>query len=163
MGCLGLKSGFFVRQIIFKVKFFMLSPKRTKYRKPYRGRLKGQAFCRSSVVFGDYGLQSIQAAWITARQIESSRRVLTRYVRRSGKLWIRIFPDKTITSRPEETRIGSGKGNPDYWVTVVRPGIVLFELCGISEIIARQAIRIASSKLPIKVQFVIKLFHLSFY
>jgi len=125
--------------------------------------LKGQAFCGSSVVFGDYGLQSIQAAWITARQIESSRRVLTRYVRRSGKLWIRIFPDKTITSRPEETRIGSGKGNPDYWVTVVRPGIVLFELCGISEIIARQAIRIASSKLPIKVQFIIKLFHLSFY
>jgi large subunit ribosomal protein L16 len=114
------------------------------------------------VSFGDYGLQALQPAWITSRQIEARRRVLTRYVRRRGKLWIRIFPDKTITRRAAETRIGSGKGSPDYWVAVVKPGTIVFELRGISETIARQAIRIASSKLPIKSQFVIKSIRKSF-
>jgi large subunit ribosomal protein L16 len=136
----------------------MLSPKRTKYRKPHRGRRKGQSSCRNLVSFGDYGLQTIKPAWITSRQIESSRRVLTRYVRRIGKLWIRIFPDKAITKRPAETRIGSGKGNLEYWVSMVYPGIILFELYGIPETLARQAMSIAASKLPTKVQFVVKLF-----
>lgn len=107
--------------------------------------------------FGSYGLQSIQFAWITSRQIEAGRRVLTRYVRRNGKLWIRIFPDKIITKRAPETRIGSGKGRPEYWVAVVRPGIIIFELDGIAINIARQAMRITSSKLPVKVKFVTKL------
>jgi large subunit ribosomal protein L16 len=134
----------------------MLSPKRVKYRKPYRGRLSGKASRGNLVSFGEYGLQAIQAAWITSRQIEARRRVLTRYVRRRGKLWIRVFPDKTITRRAAETRIGSGKGSPDYWVAVVKPGTIIFELRGISETLARQAIRIASSKLPTKAQFVLK-------
>lgn len=134
----------------------MLGPKRTKYRKPHRGRLKGKVSCANLVSFGDYGCQALQPAWITSRQIESSRRVLTRYIRRIGKLWIRVFPDKAITKRPAETRIGSGKGSLDCWVVLVYPGIVLFELFGISERLARQAFRIASSKLSIKVQFVIK-------
>jgi large subunit ribosomal protein L16 len=129
----------------------MLGPKRIKYRKPHRGRLNGQSSCRNLVSFGEYGLQTLQPAWVTSRQIESSRRVLTRYVRRIGKLWIRIFPDKAITKRPAETRIGSGKGNLEYWVARVRPGIMLFELCGISETMARQAMRIAASKLPAKI------------
>jgi large subunit ribosomal protein L16 len=135
---------------------FMLSPKRVKYRKPYRGRLSGKALRGNLVSFGDYGLQAIQPAWITSRQIEARRRVLTRYVRRRGKLWIRVFPDKTITRRAAETRIGSGKGRPDYWVAVIKPGMIIFELRGISETLARQAIRIASSKLPTKAQFVLK-------
>lgn len=135
----------------------MLRPKRITYRKPHRGRLTGQASRGDMVSFGDYGLQAIQAAWLTSRQIESRRRVLTRYVRRSGKLWIRIFPDKAITQRPTETRIGSGKGVTEYWVAVVRPKIVLFELCGISENTARQATKIAASKVPIKTQFLVKL------
>ena len=140
----------------------MLSPKRVKYRKPYRGRLSGRASRGNLVSFGDYGLQALQPAWITSRQIEAGRRVLTRYVRRRGKLWIRIFPDKTITRRAAETRIGSGKGRPDYWVAIVKPGTIVFELRGISEMIARQSIRIASSKLPIKAQFVIKSIRKSF-
>jgi len=135
----------------------MLSPKRTKYRKPHRGILKSKTQCENFVSFGSYGLQSIQFAWITSRQIEAGRRVLTRYVRRNGKLWIRIFPDKIITKRAPETRIGSGKGRPEYWVAVVRPGIIIFELDGIAINIARQAIRITSSKLPVKVKFVTKL------
>jgi large subunit ribosomal protein L16 len=134
----------------------MLSPKRVKYRKPYRGRLSGKASRGNLVSFGEYGLQAIQAAWITSRQIEARRRVLTRYVRRSGKLWIRIFPDKAITQRPAETRIGSGKGVLNYWVATVRPGTIIFELQGVTETKARQAIRIATSKLPTKTQFVIK-------
>jgi len=141
----------------------MLSPKQVKFRKPHRGRLKGKAFLGATVVFGEYGLQSILATWINSRQIESGRRVLTRYVRRNGKLWIRIFPDKAITRRPDEARIGSGKGNLEYWVAVVKPGTIIFELSGISEVIARQAIRIASSKLPTKAKFVIKhLLHMSY-
>jgi large subunit ribosomal protein L16 len=134
----------------------MLSPKRSKHRKPHRGRLDGQAIRGNLVSFGDYGIQSKQPAWITSRQIESGRRVLTRYVRRTGKLWIRIFPDKVITKRPAETRIGSGKGAPEYWVAVVYVGTILFELCGISESTARQAIKITASKIPVKVQFVKK-------
>ena len=132
----------------------LLSPKRTKFRKPHRGRLTGRTFRGHVVSFGEYGLQALQPAWLTSRQIEASRRVLTRYVRRGGKLWIRVFPDKNITKRPAETRIGSGKGNPEYWVAVVYPGTMLFELHGISELLARQAFRIAASKLPTKVQFV---------
>jgi len=135
----------------------MLSPKRTKYRKPHRGSLKNKIQCKNFVSFGSYGLKSIQSAWITSRQIEASRRVLTRYVRRTGKLWIRIFPDKIITKRAAETRMGSGKGRPEYWVAVVNPGTIIFELDGISTTLARQAIQITSSKLPIKVKFVIKL------
>jgi large subunit ribosomal protein L16 len=134
----------------------MLSPKRTKYRKPHRGTLKNKISCITSVSFGEYGLQSTQIAWITSRQIEARRRVLTRYVRRSGKLWIRIFPDKIITKRPPETRIGSGKGRPEYWVAVVYPGTIIFELNGISISIAKQAIKIAASKLPVKAKIVLK-------
>lgn len=135
----------------------MICPKNTKYRKPHRGRLTGQASCGNLVSFGDFGLQVLQLAWITSRQIESGRRVLTRYVRRGGKLWIRIFPNKVITRHPAETRIGSGKGGPEYWVAVVRPGTIVFELFGINENIARQAINVASSKLPVKARFIKKL------
>jgi large subunit ribosomal protein L16 len=134
----------------------MLSPKRTKYRKPHRGNLGGKSFCGNLVSFGDYGIQSIQSAWITSRQIESGRRVLVRYIRRGGKLWIRIFPDKIITKRPQETRIGSGKGRLRYWVAVVYQGTIIFELTGISRNTARQAIRIAASKLPVKTKFITK-------
>jgi large subunit ribosomal protein L16 len=134
----------------------MLSPKCVKYRKPNRGSLKGRASCGSRISFGDYGLRALQPKWITARQIESRRRVLTRYVRRTGKLWIRIFPDKYVTARPAETRIGSGKGNPEYWVTVIRPGSIIFEICGVSKPLAKTALRIAASKLPVKRGFVTK-------
>ena len=128
-----------------------------KYRKPHRGRLLGRSYCGNFVSFGDFGIQAIQRAWLTSRQIEASRRVLTRYSRRGGKLWIRIFPDKRIIRRPAETRIGSGKGRPDYWVAMVYPGIIVFEIRGISSSIVRQATRLVGSKLPIKVQFVVKL------
>jgi large subunit ribosomal protein L16 len=134
----------------------MLSPKNIKYRKPHRSYLRGLTSSGSLVSFGDYGIQSIQITWLTSRQVEASRRVLTRYVRRNGKLWIRIFPDKIVTRRPAETRIGSGKGSLQYWVAPIRPGKILFELSGISEIVARQATRIAASKLPSKVRFVVK-------
>lgn len=134
----------------------MLCPKRTKYRKPHRGRLCGQSYCGNLVSFGDFGIQAIQSTWITSRQIEASRRVLIRYVRRAGKLWIRIFPDKRITNRPAETRIGSGKGRPEYWVATVYPGTIIFELQGISENVVRQATRLVRSKLPVKVQLVTK-------
>lgn len=134
----------------------MLSPKRTKYRRPHRGRLRGKAYSGNTVVFGEFGLQASEPGWITARQLEASRRVLTRYVRRGGRLWIRVFPDKAITVRPAETRMGSGKGSPEYWVAVVKPGTVLFELTGIPEQSAREAFKIASSKMPIKTQFLLK-------
>jgi len=134
----------------------MLSPKRTKYRRPHRGRLRGKAYSGNTVVFGEFGLQASEPGWITARQLEASRRVLTRYVRRGGRLWIRVFPDKAITIRPAETRMGSGKGSPEYWVAVVKPGTVLFELTGIAEQSAREAFKIASSKMPIKTQFLLK-------
>ncbi len=132
----------------------MLSPKRTKYRKHHRGRLKGKAMRGNKIAFGDFGLQALEPCWITSRQIESGRRVLTRYVRRGGKLWIRIFPDKPITMRPAGTRMGSGKGDPKYWVAVVQPGKIIYEMKGISETIARQALRIASYKMPTKTKFV---------
>jgi large subunit ribosomal protein L16 len=134
----------------------MLSPKRTKFRKQHRGRLKGKAYRGNTIAFGDFALQALEPCWITSRQIESGRRVLTRYVRRTGKLWIRIFPDKPITARPAGTRMGSGKGAPEYWVAVVKPGKIIYEIRGVTEIIARQALRIASYKMPIKTKFLIR-------
>lgn len=134
----------------------MLSPKNMKYRKPHQCYLRGFTSSGSLMSFGNYGIQSIQITWLTSQQVESSRRVLTRYVRRNGKLWIRIFPDKIITRRSAETRIGSSKGSLQYWVVLIQPGKILFELSRISEIVARQAIQIIASKLPSKVQFVIK-------
>ena len=134
----------------------MLSPKRTKFRKQHRGRLKGKALRGNTIAFGDFGLQALEPCWITARQIESGRRVLTRYVKRGGKLWIRMFPDKPVTMRPAGSRMGSGKGAPDYWVAVVHPGRILYEMKGIPETMARQALRIAAYKMPIKTKFVIK-------
>lgn len=134
----------------------MLSPKRTKFRKPHRGNLRGKASRGNKIVFGEFALQALEPCWITSRQIEAGRRVLTRYVRRGGKIWIRIFPDKAITIRPAETRMGSGKGSPEYWVAVVKPGTVMFEITGIPEQAAREALKIASSKMPMKTQFVLK-------
>ncbi len=134
----------------------MLSPKRTKYRKQHRGRMRGTASRGNTIAFGDFALQALEPCWITSRQIESGRRAMTRYARRGGKLWIRIFPDKPITMRPAETRMGSGKGSPEYWVAVVKPGKILYELKGVSETVARNAMRIASYKMPISTQFVVK-------
>ncbi|MBC8447821.1 MAG: 50S ribosomal protein L16 [Chloroflexi bacterium] len=132
----------------------MLMPKRVKYRKHHRGRMKGKAYRGNKVSFGEYGLQALEPCWMTSRQIEASRRAIVRYVRRSGKLWIRIFPDKSVTKRAAETRMGSGKGNVDHWVAVVRPGRMLFEISGVSEAAAREAMRRASHKLPIRTRFV---------
>lgn len=134
----------------------MLSPRRTKFRKQQRGRMAGLADRGSSLNFGDFGLQALEPVWITARQIESSRRAMTRYIRRGGKIWIRIFPDKPVTMRPAETRMGSGKGSPEFWVAVVKPGRILFEIAGVPEATAREAMRLASHKLPIKTKFVSK-------
>ncbi|MCJ2542802.1 50S ribosomal protein L16 [Thermostichus vulcanus] len=134
----------------------MLSPKRTKYRKQQRGRMKGKATRGNRINFGEYALVATEPAWITARQIEASRRAMTRYVRRGGQIWIRIFPDKPVTQRAAETRMGSGKGNPEFWVCVVKPGRILFEMGGVAEPIAREAMRLAAQKLPIKVKFVTK-------
>jgi large subunit ribosomal protein L16 len=134
----------------------MLSPKRTKFRKQHRGRLKGKALRGNTIAFGDFGLQALEPCWITARQIESGRRVLTRYVKRGGKLWIRMFPDKPVTMRPAGSRMGSGKGAPDYWVAVVHPGKILYEMKGIPETMARQALKIAAYKMPIKTKFLVK-------
>lgn len=132
----------------------MLSPRRTKFRKQQRGRMKGLATRGNTLNFGDFGLQAQEPAWITSRQIEASRRAMTRYIRRGGKIWIRIFPDKPVTMRPAETRMGSGKGAPEFWVAVVKPGRVLFEISGVPEATAREAIRLASFKLPIKTKFI---------
>lgn len=132
----------------------MLSPKKTKYRKEHRGRLKGKASNGNKLYFGHYGLQALEPTWITSRQIEATRRTITRYTKRGGKVWINIFPDKPITARAAESRMGSGKGALDYWVAVVKPGTILFELSGVSSLIAKEAFKIASSKLPIKVKFV---------
>nr|YP_010881468.1 ribosomal protein L16 [Pellia epiphylla]WIA67421.1 ribosomal protein L16 [Pellia epiphylla var. borealis]WIA67506.1 ribosomal protein L16 [Pellia epiphylla var. borealis]WIA67944.1 ribosomal protein L16 [Pellia epiphylla]WIA68029.1 ribosomal protein L16 [Pellia epiphylla]WIA68115.1 ribosomal protein L16 [Pellia epiphylla] len=128
----------------------MLSPKRTKFRKQHRGNLKGIATRGNSIRFGKFALQALEPAWVTSRQIEAGRRAITRYARRGGKLWIRVFPDKPITLRPAETRMGSGKGSPEYWVAVVKPGKILYEMGGISENIARAAMRIAAHKMPIR-------------
>lgn len=134
----------------------MLSPKRTKYRKAHRGRLKGIASQGNKINFGNYALQALEPSWITARQIEATRRSITRYTKRGGKLWIMIFPDKPITARAAESRMGSGKGAVDYWVAVVKPGTILFELNGVSQTIAQEAMKIAAYKLPIKTKFIIK-------
>jgi len=132
----------------------MLQPKRVKYRNMHRGRRKGMAVAGSTINFGEFGLKSTQAAWLTSRQIEAARRAMTRYVRRGGKLWIRIFPDKSVTARAAETRMGSGKGPVDHWVAVVKPGRVLFEISGVPEQTARAALRLASSKLPVNTKVV---------
>lgn len=132
----------------------MLLPKRTKYRKQMRGRLKGKAGRGSHIAFGDYALQSLEPCWMTSRQIEAARRAVMRYVKRGGKFWIRIFPDKPITAKAAETRMGSGKGNVEYWAAVVKPGRILFEISGVSEDVAKEAMRLASHKLPIKTQFI---------
>lgn len=134
----------------------MLSPKRTKYRKPHRGRLRGTATRGNRVVFGEYGLQALEPTWLTSRQIEATRRSITRFVKRSGKLWIRVFPDKSITARAAESRMGSGKGAVDYWVAVVKPGTILFEIGSVPEEIAKAAFSLASYKLPLKTKFIIK-------
>ena len=134
----------------------MLQPKRVKYRKAQKGRRRGKAQAGNTVVFGDYGLQAAECAWLTSRQIEAARRAMTRYVRRGGKIWIRIFPDKPVTAKPAETRMGSGKGSLDHWVAVVKPGRVLFEMGGVGEEVARGAMRLASYKLPISTEFVAK-------
>ncbi|HIK56635.1 MAG TPA: 50S ribosomal protein L16 [Synechococcales cyanobacterium M55_K2018_004] len=134
----------------------MLSPRRTKFRKQQRGRMKGRATRGNQINFGDFALQAQEPCWITSRQIEASRRAMTRYIRRGGKIWIRIFPDKPVTMRPAETRMGSGKGNPEFWVAVVKPGRILFEIAGVSEEIAREAMRLAAYKLPIKTKFLVR-------
>jgi large subunit ribosomal protein L16 len=132
----------------------MLSPRRTKFRKQQRGRMSGVATRGSDLNFGDFGLQATEPAWITARQIEAGRRAMTRYIRRGGKIWIRIFPDKPVTMRAAETRMGSGKGSPEFWVAVVKPGRILFEIAGVPEETAREAMRLAANKLPIKTKFI---------
>ena len=132
----------------------MLSPRRTKYRKQHRGRMRGMAYRGNDLNFGDYALQATEPSWITARQIEAARRAMTRYVKRGGKIWIRIFPDKPVTMRPAETRMGSGKGSPEFWVAVVKPGRVMFEMAGVPESVAKEAMRLAAQKLPIKTKFI---------
>ena len=134
----------------------MLLPKRVKYRRVHIGRLKGKAYRGNKVTYGDYGLQALEPAWITSNQIESARIAMTRYIKRGGQVWIKIFPDKPITEKPAETRMGSGKGSPEYWVAVVKPGRVLFEIKGVPEETAREAMRLAMHKLPIKCKFVTK-------
>ena len=134
----------------------MLLPKRVKYRRVHRGRLKGQALRGNFVSNGDFGLQALEPAWITSNQIEAARIAMTRYVKRGGQVWIKIFPDKPITEKPAETRMGSGKGSPEYWVAVVKPGRVMFEIGGVSEEVAREAMRLAANKLPIKCKFITK-------
>lgn len=134
----------------------MLSPKRTKFRRHHRGNRRGKATRGNKISFGDFGIQALEPGWITSRQIESGRRVLTRYVRRTGKLWIRVFPDKPVTARADGSRMGSGKGAPEYWVAVVYPGRILYEITGVSEAIGRQALKIAAYKMPIKTKFLIK-------
>ena len=132
----------------------MLMPKRVKFRRVQRGRMKGKAMRGNKVTYGDYGLQALEPAWITSNQIEAARIAMTRYIKRGGQVWIKIFPDKPITQKPAETRMGSGKGSPEYWVAVVKPGRVLFEIGGVSEELAREAMRLAMHKLPIKCKFV---------
>ena len=134
----------------------MLLPKRVKYRRVHRGRLTGKAYRGNTVSNGQYGLVALEPAWITSQQIEAARIAMTRYIRRGGQVWIKIFPDKPITEKPAETRMGSGKGSPEYWVAVVKPGRVMFELAGVDEATAREALRLASTKLPIKCKFVKK-------
>src|SRR2546423_14000113 len=131
----------------------MLQPKRVIYRKQQRGRTKGMAQRGNSVAFGDYGLMALEATWVTSRQIEAARRAITHHVKRGGKIWIRIFPDKPVTAKPAETRMGSGKGAVDHYVAVVKPGRIMFEIGGVSEEVAKEAVRLASHKLPVKTRF----------
>lgn len=132
----------------------MLTPKRVKWRKQHRGRMTGRAEVGNTLTFGDYGLQALEPCWMSSRQIEAARIAMTRHIKRGGKVWIKVFPDKPVTKKPAEVRMGSGKGNPEFWVAVVRPGRVLFEIAGVSETVAREALRLASAKLPIAVKFV---------
>ena len=132
----------------------MLLPKRVKYRRVHRGRLTGKAYRGNKVTYGEFGLQALEPSWITSNQIEAARVAMTRYCKRFGKVWIKIFPDKPVTARPAETRMGKGKGNPEYWVAVVKPGRVMFEIAGVPEEIAREALRLAQHKLPIKTKIV---------
>ena len=134
----------------------MLLPKRVKHRKQHRGRMTGRAMRGNRIAHGDYGLVALEPAWVTNRQIEAARIAMTRYIKRGGQVWIQIFPDKPITAKPAETRMGSGKGSPEYWVAVVKPGRVLFEIAGVPEETAREAMRLAMHKLPIKCKFVSK-------
>jgi large subunit ribosomal protein L16 len=134
----------------------MLQPKRVKYRKTHKGHRRGKAHTGTTVVFGDFGLQALASVWLTARQIEAARRAITHHIRRGGNIWIRVFPDKPVTKKPAETRMGSGKGPPDHWVAVVRPGRILFEMAGVSQEIAKEAMRLASHKLPIDTRFVLR-------
>ena len=134
----------------------MLKPKRVKYRKMHKGHRRGKAHAGNTIVFGDFGLQALEPAWVTSRQIEAARRAITHHIRRGGKIWIRIFPDKAVTKKAAETRMGGGKGAPDHWVAVVKPGGMLFEMGGVSEEVAKEAMRLASHKLPIGTKFVVR-------
>ncbi|MDO5028531.1 MAG: 50S ribosomal protein L16 [Bacillota bacterium] len=134
----------------------MLMPKRVKYRRVHRGRMKGKSHRGNTLTYGDYGLQALEPSWITSNQIEAARRAMTRSIRRGGNIWVKVFPDKSVTRKPAETRMGSGKGSPEYWVAVVKPGRVLFEMTGVSEEVAREAMRLAAMKLPIKTKFIMK-------
>ncbi len=134
----------------------MLMPKRVKYRRVHRGRMTGKALRGNKVTYGEYGIQALEPGWITANQIEAARVAMTRYCKRFGKVWIKIFPDKPVTKKPAEVRMGSGKGSPEFWVAVVKPGRVMFELAGVPEETAREALRLAAMKLPIKTKFVTK-------
>lgn len=134
----------------------MLMPRKVKYRKQQRGRMSGKAKGGSDVTFGDFGIQALEPAWLTARQIEAARIAMTRHVKRGGKVWIRVFPDRPVTKKPAETRMGSGKGNPEFWVAVVKPGRIMFELGGVDETLARAAMERAIQKLPIKARFVVR-------
>ena len=134
----------------------MLMPKRSKHRKVQRGRMKGKATRGNMITYGQYAMQAMEPSWITSNQIEAARIAMTRYTKRGGKVWIKIFPDKPVTSKPAETRMGSGKGSPEYWVAVVKPGRVLFEIAGVTEEVAREAIRLAGHKLPCKVKFIMR-------
>ena len=135
----------------------MLMPKKVKYRKQQRGRMKGKAWRGSSLEFGDFGLKTLDAAWLTDRQIEAGRIAMTRFVKRGGKVWIRIFPDKPVTKKPAETRMGKGKGAPDYWVAPVKPGRILYEMEGVTEDVAKEAMRLAAQKLPVRTKFVTRI------
>ena len=134
----------------------MLMPKRVKYRRVHRGRMTGKALRGNKVTYGEYGIQALEPGWITANQIEAARNAMTRYCKRFGKVWIKVFPDKPVTKKPAEVRMGSGKGSPEFWVAVVKPGKVMFELAGVPEATAREALRLAANKLPLKTKFVTK-------
>ena len=135
----------------------MLMPKRVKYRRQHRGRMKGNANRGNQLAYGEYGLLALEACWMTANQIEAARRAMTRYIKRGGNIWIKVFPDKPVSKKPAEVRMGSGKGAPEYWVAVIKPGKVLFEMSGVSEEVAREAMRLAAQKLPIKTKFIQRL------